>query len=154
MVKLNWKGKRKDVEKQIKKYNKKHNVDMGRHVNTGQHSDVDMGVHADVDPCVHNPLVKSSVNPLKKDNSNNIITKSLKKKILSMGWTGSLEEIIKMYNEDPGYVKAWVEIIDKVDLYPRAGLLRKSLRSGEKPPTESDKRNRYLEDPLAEFLED
>ena len=89
----------------------------------------------------------------KKNNSNNIITKSLKKKILAMGWTGSLEEIIKMYNEDPDFVKAWVEIIDKVDLYPRAGLLRKSLRSGEKPPTEADKRNRYLEDPLAEFIE-
>lgn len=81
----------------------------------------------------------------------------LKKKILSTGWVGSLDEIIKLHNEDPDYVKAWVQRIDKTDLYPRAGLLRKSLRSGVRPPTDEEaeiaKRYRHLEDPLAEFIE-
>lgn len=83
---------------------------------------------------------------------------NLKKKILLMGWVGPLDEIVKLHNEDPNYVKAWVQRIDKIDLYPRAGLLRKSLRSGVRPPTnkeaETANRRRHLEDEYAEFIED
>lgn len=81
----------------------------------------------------------------------------LKKKILLMGWVGPLDEIVELHNEDPDYVKAWVQRLEKVDLYPRAGLLRKSLRSGVRPPTDEEakamNRRRHLEDEYAEYIE-
>lgn len=100
------------------------------------------------------------------DNGKDIITipiknkrefNPLKKLILLMGWVGSLDEIIKLHNEDPDYVKAWVQRLDKVDLYPRAGLLLKSLRSGVRAPTSEESkimnRRRHLEDEYAEYIE-
>jgi len=88
----------------------------------------------------------------KKKESNNIITDPLKKKILSMGWVGSLGEIIKLYNENPDYVKAWVDEIYKIDLYPRAGLLLKALRSGELPSNGEIIKD-YTDDVFANFIE-
>lgn len=166
-INLDWKGKRKDVLKEIKKYNKDHSiVHMGVHmdnssiVHTGVHSDVHMGEHSNVQGCVHDPLVNPSDNPLIQGNKvnnnnkeNNIITASLKKKILSMGWVGSLGEIIKLYNDNPDYVKAWVDEIYQVDLYPRAGLLREALRSGNWPPADKETKD-YLSDEFADFIED
>lgn len=76
---------------------------------------------------------------------------TLKKKILNMGWIGSLDEVVELHNNNPDYVKDWVNRISKVDIDNQAGLLRKSLRSGDPAPT--DKIKNYLDDPLAEFIE-
>ena len=173
-INLNWKGKRKDVEKEIKNYKENHDSHTGVHSHMGVNPNSQMGGHSNSHTGVHNPLVKPLVNPLKKNEGINnnkgnkekitIITAKNKKafapletKILAMGWVGNLDEIIKMHNEYPERVKAWVEEIDKMDLHPRAGLLLDSLRSGVKPSSkkerESARRNRFVEDEFAEFIE-
>ena len=84
----------------------------------------------------------------------------IKNSIMEIGWVGPLDEIVEYHNNDPDYVSGWVDRIVKVnEKNPGnwAGLLRKSLRSGERIPTraemETDKRKGYLEDEYAEFIE-
>ena len=81
----------------------------------------------------------------------------LKKEILLMGWVGPLDEIIKYWNQDHKRVTAWVEKIAGINIANRAGLLRKSLRSGENVKTrqdqEKEERNKYTTDEYAEAIE-
>lgn len=80
----------------------------------------------------------------------------LKPKILSMGWVGSLDEIIKYHNRDPKFVEGWVNRISQINIENPAGLLRKSLRMGEHIPTKDEvkkQRKNYLADPFAKFIE-
>ena len=81
----------------------------------------------------------------------------LKDKIQLMGWVGPMDEIVKFHNENPKRVEAWVEYIYGIQIKNRAGLLRKSLRSGESLKTKADQedadRKGYLTDKYAEAIE-
>lgn len=105
-------------------------------------------------------------NSIKKNsNKKTIITVPIKHKrkfnkikqdILNLGWVGSLDEIIKFHNQDPEFVRGWVERISNINIDNPAGLLRKSLRLGEHVPTKDEvksRRKKYLDDPLSEFIE-
>jgi len=85
----------------------------------------------------------------------------IKNTIMEIGWVGPLDEIVQLHNNDPDYVHGWVQRIEEINNKTPgnwAGLLRKSLRSGERVPTreEIEARNRraYLEDPYSEYVED
>jgi len=85
----------------------------------------------------------------------------LKIRIIKIGWVGSLDEIIEFHNNDPKFVEGWVKRIESIQTKEGgswAGLLRKSLRSGIKPPSiseiEKNQRKDYLSDEYAEFIED
>lgn len=117
-----------------------------------------------------NPKVEVDSNNNIKAGSNEtiIITVPIKRKrrfnkiknqIMEIGWAGPLDEIVKYHNDDPDYVEGWVERVHKIYLEKGgnwAGLLRKSLRSGERIPTrdelEKQSRSKYMEDEFAEFI--
>ena len=127
-VNLKWKGKRKDVLKEIKKYNKKHDVHMGEHVqmgghsnvHTGIHSEVDTGEHSDVQGCVHNPLVKPSVNPLV--NPFNILLSTWKElfpdKPQPRGGNKTLQAKVKTRWKDEWFRENWKEAMIRASQSP------------------------------------
>jgi len=83
----------------------------------------------------------------------------IQQEIINLGWAGSLDEIIEFHNTDPDFVRGWVERIAQIQKEKGgswAGLLRKSLRSGNAVPTqeeiENQQRKGYLDDPYSEFI--
>ena len=81
----------------------------------------------------------------------------IKDQILLMGWVGPMDEIIQFHNADPKRVESWVDHISRIQIENRAGLLRKSLRSGESIKTKLDQetanRKAYTTDPYAGAIE-
>jgi len=84
----------------------------------------------------------------------------IKKTIMEIGWVGPLDEIVELHNNDPEYVRGWVERVADINKKTPGswgGLLRKSLRSGERVPTrteiEKESRKGYLNDEFAEFIQ-
>jgi len=84
----------------------------------------------------------------------------IKNSIMEIGWVGPLDEIINFHNNDPDFVHGWVERIIEINKKNPgnwAGLLRKSLRSGERVPTreemEKNDRTKYINDKYAEYIE-
>jgi len=60
----------------------------------------------------------------------------LEKRIKNLGWVGSVTELKNYYMDDPKYLTAWTEKIESIKgLNNPAGLLRKGLRSGDRPTT-------------------
>ena len=68
-----------------------------------------------------------------------------------------MDEIVIFHNKDPKRVEAWVDHVSRIQIENRAGLLRKSLRSGESIKTKVDQENAdrkgYITDPYAGAIE-
>lgn len=82
--------------------------------------------------------------------------KKIKQAVENMGWVGPLDEIVKFHNRDPEFVRGWVKRISQINIDNPAGLLRKSLRLGKHVPTKNEEitqRKKYLNDPLADYIE-
>lgn len=71
----------------------------------------------------------------------------LEKRAKKLGWIGNTTELKAFYLADAEYVKAWIEKVEGVKgLRNPAGLLRKGLRSGERPSTEKEQERQALLD--------
>lgn len=69
----------------------------------------------------------------------------IEKRILNLGWVGSLNTIKTYYLKDSKYLNAWVEKTESIKgLANPAGFLRKSLRSGVKPLSNEEKETNAL----------
>jgi len=84
----------------------------------------------------------------------------IKNTIIKIGWAGPLDEVVEFHNADPNFVRGWVERVEQIHKDQGgnwAGLLRSSLRSGNKVPTQAEieiqQRKGYLDDPYAEYVE-